>query len=134
MTRVEVVATHIDGRRVRTVIRPATEAGTYHEYQETPAMPAIPNAPVDRLDADDVARLVYRNRHRLGARIGALIADGHDPSVTEIREAVTEALTPAPRDPRARAIEEILVDQLAGDVPAATLERLADAIAHEIPS
>lgn len=38
MTRVEVVTTHVDGRRVRTVIRPAAEAGTYHEHQENPTM------------------------------------------------------------------------------------------------
>lgn len=40
MTRVEVVTTHVDGRRVRTVIRPAVEAGTYHEHQENPTMPS----------------------------------------------------------------------------------------------
>lgn len=40
MTRVEVVTTHVDGRRVRTVIRPAAEAGAYHEHQEHPTMPS----------------------------------------------------------------------------------------------
>lgn len=163
MTRVEVVTTHVDGRRVRTVIRPAAEAGTYHEHQETPDMTnpvkrsrrALEEALDRAATRVETAEQAY---HVAAAEVTRLRADGAErddlgPERVMVRRAaeayaravddgnpfpmtlaVRAALTPAPRDPRARAVEEILVDQLGGDVPPAVLARLADSIAHEIPS